>query len=402
MPPDLARSLPRARRLVGLVASSTLVALACFILGVWAWTRPLRASSSSVAPYESVFTLGYRATPKPGTAYGSGPVVTGEPLFLAALDTLQLSVRYDFHAPQPASVAGTLTAQAVVADNGLVVPLGKAAMVGVHSGVPSTATLPISLVRYRNALASLGRLSGVGTYPVEVEATVRLHGRLHSRALTRTVATTFTFEGDAGTLAPLSEASGTTTRSIAPAAAAASSFHHVLRGDLRWPRTSPRQWHLGLLTARPRSFALALLSVGVLAAALAVLWCRRLAGLLRSDERIPTLLRAGTRIVEVEKPTTLRSDRQVTELRHITDLLRVARALETPLLVVETGNDFRLEARDGQDVYVLSLGGRRTASSGETIDGSTEGCFVADGEPRRSSERSWQSESPPAVNGRRA
>jgi len=402
MPPDLARSLTRARRLVGLIASSALVALACFVLGAWAWTRPLRASSTSVAPYENVFTLGYRGEPKPNTAYGSGPVVTGEPLFLAALDTLQFSVRYDFHAPQPASVAGTLTAQALVADNGLVVPLGKATTVGVRSGAPSTVTLPISFVRYRDALASLGRLSGVGTYPVEVEATVDLHGRLGSRAFATTSATDFTFQGDAGALAPPSSGSQTPTEPIAETAAV-PSFHHVLRGDVRWPSTSLRRWDLGLLTATPRSFALALGGLGVAGAALAILWRRRLARLLRSDERVPTLLRAGTRVVEVEKPPTLGPDRQVTELRHITDLLRVARALETPLLVVKAEDDLRLEARDGREVYVLSLGGRRPASSsGETIGASTEGCVVADGEPRRSSERSWQCEPPPAVNGRRA
>lgn len=401
MPSELTDAVARARRLLVGFGVSALLALACLGLGAWVASGPTHDRAQHQAPYTSSFALSYRATPRPGTAYGTTAVKTGEPLFVAALETLALTMRYSLAASNLGAVHGTLVVRAYLADQGLDVPVGPVVRVPVKHSGPSTATVTLPMARYRAAIASLEHLSGATDFPLDVVATADLRGILAGRPFATTPSARFGFQAtpwEVVLAAPTQSTPGTPV-----ARPTLSTTTHKVSDSLRWSTTVDRRVGLGPLQVPRRSAGLALAAAGVLVAGLAFATRRRLSRLLASDQRLPALLRLGTRASSVvDLGAESLAGRHVVRLSGVGDLLKVAKALESPVLHASDPASLRLQVRDGRDVYVVEIATNDHASETPSFSAPDEQPLVDAPTAQRSTPHPWQAGTPPVGNGRRA
>lgn len=401
MPSELADALARSRRWLALLATAAVAALVCLGLGAWVVSGPSHATTRHRLPYTSTFTLHYRATPRTGTAYGTAVVRTGEPLFVQALQDLELRVRYSLGASGLGPVHGTLAVHAYLADQGLDVPVGPAVVAPLNGSASSTATIALPIARYRAAVASLEHLSGATTFPLEVAASAHAQGTLAGHPFVATPSAHFAFQAT-----PWEVVLATTARSTpgAPTVdAAAPAPTHTVAGSLHWSTTLDRRVGLGPVQVPRRSAGLSLVGVGLASCALALVVRRRLSRLLASDERVGALLRLGTRASGVVGfGDDSLAGRHVVRLAGAGDLLRVAKTLESPVLHASDSAALHLQVRDGRDVYLVEVPANERARQEPPLS-ALDGPLAVDAPTApRSTPPRWRAGTPPVGNGRRA
>jgi signal peptidase I len=187
----------------GLIAAG--VAVVVFAaLCLFAFDRPYRVAGTRAVPYSQRAVFTYSAHVQPDAVYPSGKLVTGGPIFLNFVDTLNVGLHYRLLTPGAAHVAGTSTvALRLTGPTGWsrTFPLvGKRAF--THGEFRSTAVLNLTSVK--NLLSQVQTLTGVtgSSSTVTVVATVHLAGHVSGSRVRTTFSPLLSFQLGATQLQP--------------------------------------------------------------------------------------------------------------------------------------------------------------------------------------------------------
>lgn len=234
----------RARSALPALAATA--ALALLVAG-WASVRPGTLPGTAHIPYTQAVTFGYSAPGPAGPAYAGRPLVTGDPVFLRLVPTLQVSADYTFSSPSAAALTGSAT---MVADLALAngwhrtVPLAAARSFTGTTVHLSAALTPATLLALA---AKVAAQTGVpaGSYTVSVGPDVQIAGRLSQHPVSATFSPRSSFTLDALQLTPTAGGAATpgqTGTLAVPAThpATVSALGHSM------PLGRLRTWALGL------------------------------------------------------------------------------------------------------------------------------------------------------------
>jgi signal peptidase I len=241
------------------------LAAACLVLGLMAWTRPATRTGTEKVAYTQKVRFSYRADTPGGAVYPDGVVRTGDPIFLKLVDAVRVKVAYRLDSVAPARLAGTQEVRVrLTSPSGWTRTLSLAPET-TFSGTAATATVTLDLARLQDLIrrveAATGTPSGVA-FTVAVLPVVRVKGTVGGAALTARYAPALSFQLDplqlrvgtgAGTAATAARAGGddgfAPSRTATVAAAVDAPNHLRLLG--RSIAVDPARWLalVGLLAA---------------------------------------------------------------------------------------------------------------------------------------------------------
>lgn len=358
--------LSRSTR-IDLVVLCALVAVGAVVLGAFAWSRP--TTTFSPVSYRQSGSLSYSAPTAGTSVYGPKGVVTGDPVYLSKVSSIQLKYGYQFAAEASASISGTERLLVrVTGDDGLTrtVPLqAQQPFHGDHFSI--TQTLSLSAVRsVAAAFQSVGQAGG--SYTVSVVPDISVRGTVAGRAIATTFREPTPFVLSQTALTPGSRTSGAATTGAGPTATAVvgKPITETSTGSIAGASSHPTALLAGLNVADARILAIALVAAALAAA------CLLLFPMLRedasADERVRIEAKCGASLVPVdalpESPSLA-----VVELCSFDGLMQVGRRLECPILHLRSGVGDEYAVVDNGTVYryrlnkgVHELGGRRSAN----------------------------------------
>jgi signal peptidase I len=90
-----------------LLFGCAVVAVACLVVGLLAWTRSTTDPVAAKVNYTHEVRFSYRADAPVGAVYPSGTVKTGDPIFLRLVRQVRIKVAYHLASTAPRRVAGT-------------------------------------------------------------------------------------------------------------------------------------------------------------------------------------------------------------------------------------------------------------------------------------------------------
>lgn len=327
-------------------AEGTLLALyilgfLSLVLGLFAFTRPLRLQVPEALPYTQRGAFAYTALLRVSGVYDADHVPSGGALFPHLACTVALTFDYRLESRAPFEGGGTYRLQAeIAAPNGWrrTFPLQET---GYFSGTAFSTQADLNLCLLEQLLRQTEALTGVQPhqYTLSVTPNVQVMGALAGQPLEATFAPALKFAvekqqvyllregGQSGDpLAPLAE--GTLTRSV-------SRPNTLSIFGLALPVGLAR-WMAGL--------GLGMTALGLLLLAGVEAWTTRQAPALAAR------LRAGGQVVEIDRPLTS-AGRTVMLKRHA-DLLRLAEKSGLPLFLYAQPPQVEYYLRDGDTLYL--------------------------------------------------
>lgn len=196
----------RARRGVPFEPDARLVltgcavlAAACVVLGLLAWTRPTSRSATEKVAYTQKVRFSYRADAPGGAVYPDGVVRTGDPIFLKLVRTVAVKVGYRLDAAAPASLTGTQEVRVrLTSPSGWTRTL-RLAPETAFRGATATATVTLDLARLQDLIRRVEALTGTGSgapFTVAVLPVVRVTGTVGGAALRARYAPALSFQLD--------------------------------------------------------------------------------------------------------------------------------------------------------------------------------------------------------------
>ncbi len=336
----------RSRDRLDVVLASLLVAVAAAVLAGFAWTRP--STVNLTVPYEQSGSLSYTTPVSSHSVYGTGRVTTGQPVYLSAVRTLDLSYDYRFASSSLASLSGTEQLVATMSDGQGLTRSIQLQPVSPFRGESFVASARLPLARLSAVAAQFDKALGSqnGTYSVQITPSVKAGGTL-ARAVLRTRfdgAASFEFTGSA--LVPASAVTGSSTASSAPVSPV-SSLQHVSTGAAETPGGSPAVMFGHLSVADVRLGALVVLLLALLVGLRFAL--PLLGEFVSSEERVRIAARYGPALVEIDM-LGLPTEATLVQVSSFDGVLQVAKRLECPILH-ESGEVERYVVVDNGTVY---------------------------------------------------
>ena len=89
---------------------------ACAVLGATAYTRPTTTTVPTEIDYTQAGEFSYSATAPVGPVYGTGEVITGDPVYLRLIPALDIEFTYTFTSSTTRAASGTVALAAEIAD----------------------------------------------------------------------------------------------------------------------------------------------------------------------------------------------------------------------------------------------------------------------------------------------
>ena len=314
-----ANAMSDGRRAAALALAAIGLILAA--LAVVAYGRPTTATIVVADAYRQTGSFSYRADARPGVAYPSGEVRTGDAVFPDLTRDVAVSFAYRLLSSEPVDVAGRIGLEAVVSD-GLgwtrTIPMADER---AFRGAAATLTGTLSVDRLRDLTAAFERETGAPptAYAVTVQPRVTAAGQIGGAPVRASFAPRLSLRLDAVRLAPAPAADGS-----------GAALESTRSGDLTRERPARiAVGALGISVARARTLGL----LGCeLAFGLALLLGLPLLVAARRSEAGVIRARLGGRLVAVaalpELPAMARVD-----LERMADLVRVADRAELPIMV---------------------------------------------------------------------
>jgi hypothetical protein len=303
------------------------------ILAAISWSHPTAVASTLT--YTQSGSLSYSAPATPGSVYGGGGVSTGQPVYGATVNALNVTYAYKLQSGSAVDAAGTEQLVASISDgNGLsrTVPLQPAPAPFSGTKFTATGTLRLSdLQAIVDAFDQVAGASAAQSYAVSIAPAAVVHGHIAGRAFGAAFSPPVSFAFGQGNLLPAAPSGGQ------------PSFTSSARGALSVPAAKPAQLLFGISVVPAR--------IGSLVALLGALLVGSIAGwpLLRDamsdDERARITARHGSSVIEAETITAA-ANVVVVHVDSFEGLLQVARQLECPVL----------HWSDGGDVYAVVVG----------------------------------------------
>jgi hypothetical protein len=337
-----------------------ILAVCAVVVAGLAWTQPVR--STLVIPYTQHGQVSYSAPAAASSRYGARGVHSGQTVYANVVPSLTVDYAYDLSTTSPVALVGTEQLMATVSD-GLgatrTIALQPQALHFVGSGFMAHGSLDMSqLSSAAGSLAQSAGTSAPANYVVSVSPSVSARGHLGGRpmqvAFDKSLAFSYTPASSAGpaTLAPPGAGQAGTASGGGSSAPATGALITSTTGSLPIPGGASVKLFLGVNVLLAR-----IVSLGVLAAALIVMWLLGrplLSDASSDDERVRIATRYGSSLVQVEAlPSSSRT--AVVDLHSFEGLLRVSRRLECPLLecqrdgvyaVVDNGTLYRYSCRE--------------------------------------------------------
>jgi signal peptidase I len=204
-----------------LVTGCGVIAAACVLLGLLAWTRSATDAGVAKVAYTHEVRFSYRADAPAGAVYPSGIVKTGDPIFLRLVRQVRVKVAYRLDSAAPSTLSGT---QSVLLR--LSSPTGWSRTIPLQPSTPfrgadSSAWIVLDLDRLQALIDRVETLTGApsgAAFTVDILPRLHIKGTLADQALDDRYNPTLSFQLD-----PLQLRSGAGTGAAAAAATAAAS-----------------------------------------------------------------------------------------------------------------------------------------------------------------------------------
>ncbi|MGA2110757.1 MAG: signal peptidase I [Anaerolineales bacterium] len=320
----------------GIVFAAAVLGAASILLGVFAFTRPLKVTEADNLKYNQVGAFGYGA-PAPAGVYDTPMIQSGEPVYPSLTCGITVDFGYALVADAPISAGGSYRLTAQVSD-----PAGWQRTLPLQpetafSGDHFTTSGQLDLCEIQNLVAAKESITGdkQPIYMVKVTPQVAVQGTIGGRPLNDSFAPALTFQLDAQELHLVQPDSLTnplapTKAGVLPESLTAANTFSIFGGNL--PVGAARRISLA-------GFSLALVCLGLFAV-----------GLLYAVRRDPAALvdfKYGPLLVGVGQGQLPTPGPRVVEMASIDDLAKLADR-EGYLILHEPG--------DGCDRYVVQVG----------------------------------------------
>ena len=173
------------RALLGALAA----VVVCLLLGLFAFTRPVRDPALAKIAYSQGVTFGYSASAPAGPVYPDGVVSTGDPIFLTLVHRIRVQIAYHLRTTAPHALVGSegvivrLTGPGGWTRSMQVTPTVR------FTGDQANAQVTLGLPYLQSLFAQVARLTGAPAtagYTISVIPQVRIGGLLAGRPLNAT------------------------------------------------------------------------------------------------------------------------------------------------------------------------------------------------------------------------
>lgn len=183
-----------------LLFGCAVVAVACMVLGLLAWTRSTTDPVAAKVNYTHKVRFSYRADAPVGAVYPSGTVKTGDPIFLRLVREVRIKVAYHLASDAPRQVGGT---QQILLR--LRSPTGWSRTIRLQPSTPfrgagASAWVVLDLAELRALIGRVEALTGTpagSAFTVEILPRVHVEGTLANEALDDRYNPTLSFQLDA-------------------------------------------------------------------------------------------------------------------------------------------------------------------------------------------------------------
>jgi signal peptidase I len=313
------------------VAAAALAGAVAFgALAFLAARAPTRATSRT-ANYSHAGAFSYSASARPGPAYPTGRVTTGDPLFARLVDDVSFSLAYEFQSSEPHAVSGRASLAARLHDTAgwaRTIPLGREAFQGDSVEVMGE----LNLDRLWRLLIDVQKETGVAgnAYTLSIISTVQIDGTVAGKGISEL-------------FGPRLDMQMGLLHAQLPAAqpgAAGDPFHSAEEGSLSVAGSPSQPRLLGLPAGTLRVVGL----LGMALSAFAGVW-----GATRKEDPERIARRYADMVVPV---AAIRTDAERVSVADLSALARLAEGYGLPLLRTPDGT--YAVVRDGV-AYVHTL-----------------------------------------------
>jgi signal peptidase I len=305
-------NLASVRRWRAVAVALAVCAVTSVAVTAYALTQPTTVTAVTKLPYTQRAEFKYTAA-APTSVYDSGHVDTGDPVFLRAATTVEITATYDFAADAPHTVSGNIALSAEIRDGSGWHRSFELAAPSPFTGTHAERTAQLDLGRVQALLADVRDATGTnnGSYIVDVVSNITATGNIGDRPLDATFAPRIEFQLDALRLAP-------TTQDAASKAPFTTSATQDLQTSRRITNRAELGW-LKVPIGTLRGLGLVGVIVASCAAALAAVALRRRL----PDEVAKIALRHRHRLLPV-RAGEMRDGVSVLDVTSIGDLVRLA------------------------------------------------------------------------------
>lgn len=224
-----------------LLTGCAVVAVACLVLGLLAFTRSTSDPVAAKVAYTQKVRFSYRADAPVGAVYPSGMVKTGDPIFLRLVRQVRVKVAYHLASGVPASVGGT---QQILLR--LSSPTGWSRTMRLQPATPfrgadSSAWVVLELDELQALINRVDALTGTpagAAFTVEILPRVHVKGTLADERLDDRYSPVLSFQLDPLQLRVGGDASGA-------AAGGSAGFAQSRAGSVAATVASPNSLRLG-------------------------------------------------------------------------------------------------------------------------------------------------------------
>jgi signal peptidase I len=182
-----------------LLFGCAVVAVACLVLGLLAWTRSTTDPVAAKVNYTHKVRFSYRADAPVGAVYPTGIVKTGDPIFLRLVRQVRVKVAYHLASGAPRQVGGTQ--QILLA---LRSPTGWSRTIRLQPSTPfrgagTSAWVVLDLAQLRALIGRVEALTGTpagSAFTVDILPRLHIKGTLADEVLDDRYAPTLSFQLD--------------------------------------------------------------------------------------------------------------------------------------------------------------------------------------------------------------
>ncbi|MGH2806514.1 MAG: signal peptidase I [Actinomycetota bacterium] len=335
---------PARRRLRGASAIAAVTMIISLALGAFAYTRPIRVTTTRTSAYENAGTFSYSATTDKSAVYPSGTVTTGRPLFLKLVDEVEVRFDYMFSSSEPHVVDG---------EGELMVELWEPSGWKHNFVIATTRDLDgdrvrlagtLDLRKVRSLMGRFGALTQVQqqAFRLTVIPQLRIDGAIRGRSFGRVFAPTLRFELD-----PLRMRLAAPEPGPLGSASAADPLAPRARGTVAVPTTVRNELSIGPLAVPVSTLRI----VAAIGAGIALLIA--LAGLIgRRDVDEPAAItrRYGSLILDIASASAT-SERKAVQVKDMGELVRLAQGYERFILHDQSENVHTYSVEEDGVVY---------------------------------------------------
>jgi signal peptidase I len=205
-----------------LVTGCAVVAMACLVLGLLAWTRAPSHPVAAKVAYTQKVRFSYRADAPAGAVYPSGTVKTGDPIFVRLVRQVRVKVAYRLVSAAPSELAGTQELLLRLSS-----PTGWSRTIPLQPPTPfhgssSSAWVTLDLDRLQALIHRVETLTGApagAAFSLDILPRLRVKGTLAGRALAARYEPTLSLQLD-----PLQLRSGSGSAAAGPGGTASSAL----------------------------------------------------------------------------------------------------------------------------------------------------------------------------------